>query len=572
MPLDEEGAKWSWGLWFSEPCIRGHRSSKCQHFDRLMMKVPKAGRPLAKCPHPKGTCSCQKVYAFMVRIPKGSTCLCRPLYQVPMPGSESGQSPGKASPKSSPSISAAPSSTGAAPNRVQKRTRRQNSIQSTSELVAKGLAALAEATETPKAETMKPLTPYTPVHASIAPSSCHVPIAPSSVYQRKPVPVTEHDARGPFPTPIPRPYNFSESNFARGACCSSQALPQPIPSCPAPCCSKTNLEGNSINAQRHAAQTADPPNIYPSAQETHAYSTFGPNSPVLRRPPSVLPKIESADGRMFHLSDAATMPMAAFPAQFPLSNAPYCSSYPSQNHIEHLHSPPHLVPGSTSPNPANYFGQECQPGHNCGCGDGCQCLGCASHPFNDTTRHHIQEMGYMMALENNDDADNQPTSPYSTNGFTVPFEAYHHQGSGLIQNNTHGNFIDDLGNQSAQSLSNGASLPSPRGFRAENYELLMQPTAYYTLEYPVGMPDLALCSNIMGTCQCGINCKCIGCLTHDGHNGVPLEPSPPPDRPAESLTLLPDKPMDQTQPEFGSAESSVLNDRELIELPQNRAI
>ncbi|EKV06236.1 Protein GRISEA [Penicillium digitatum PHI26] len=58
----------------SEPCIRGHRSSKCQHFDRLMMKVPKAGRPLAKCPHPKGTCSCQKTYAVMVRIPKG-TCL-----------------------------------------------------------------------------------------------------------------------------------------------------------------------------------------------------------------------------------------------------------------------------------------------------------------------------------------------------------------------------------------------------------------------------------------------------------------------------------------------------------------
>lgn len=56
----------------SEPCIRGHRSSKCQHFDRLMMKVPKAGRPLAKCPHPKGTCSCQKTYAFMVRIPKGN--------------------------------------------------------------------------------------------------------------------------------------------------------------------------------------------------------------------------------------------------------------------------------------------------------------------------------------------------------------------------------------------------------------------------------------------------------------------------------------------------------------------
>lgn len=65
----------------SEPCVRGHRSSKCQHFDRLMMKVPKAGRPLAKCPHPKGSCSCQKLYAFMVRIPKGG-CSIPALHQV----------------------------------------------------------------------------------------------------------------------------------------------------------------------------------------------------------------------------------------------------------------------------------------------------------------------------------------------------------------------------------------------------------------------------------------------------------------------------------------------------------
>ncbi|KAJ6043147.1 uncharacterized protein N7446_001343 [Penicillium canescens] len=78
MPLDEEGAKWS-----CEPCIRGHRSSKCQHFDRLMIKVRKAGRPLTQCPHPKGACSCQRTYIAMARISKGSRYLCRPLYKLP---------------------------------------------------------------------------------------------------------------------------------------------------------------------------------------------------------------------------------------------------------------------------------------------------------------------------------------------------------------------------------------------------------------------------------------------------------------------------------------------------------
>lgn len=58
-------------LSFSEPCIRGHRSSKCAHYDRLMVSVGKAGRPLSKCPHVEGSCNCKKLGAFMVAIPKG---------------------------------------------------------------------------------------------------------------------------------------------------------------------------------------------------------------------------------------------------------------------------------------------------------------------------------------------------------------------------------------------------------------------------------------------------------------------------------------------------------------------
>lgn len=35
----------------SEPCMRGHRSSKCNHTDRILVKVRKPGRPLSSCPH-----------------------------------------------------------------------------------------------------------------------------------------------------------------------------------------------------------------------------------------------------------------------------------------------------------------------------------------------------------------------------------------------------------------------------------------------------------------------------------------------------------------------------------------
>lgn len=62
----------------SEPCIRGHRSTKCLHFDRLMVKVPRAGRPLSKCPHPRGACSCQRMYALMTEIYNGK----QPVFQA----------------------------------------------------------------------------------------------------------------------------------------------------------------------------------------------------------------------------------------------------------------------------------------------------------------------------------------------------------------------------------------------------------------------------------------------------------------------------------------------------------
>ncbi|EAS30451.2 uncharacterized protein CIMG_05930 [Coccidioides immitis RS] len=530
MPLDEEGAKWS-----CEPCIRGHRSSKCQHFDRLMMKVPKAGRPLAKCPHPKGTCSCQKVYAFMVRIPKGSTCLCRPLYRVPM----TGQPSGKVSPKSSPPLSVASSSTTSQPNRVQKRTRRQNSIQSQSDVIANGLTALAEDSEKPNLENVKPITPYTNMRSPIAPLQCHVPTIPSEAYHQSLAAPRINKLQMALPVQVPSPYNTSPSNFAQGSS-PTHALTSPTPLCPAPCCERvTKSEGTSVNAGSTFVHT--------SPQETRLYTFSGPDPSSIFRRSSGAPKVESSGSLMHHNSNASLVSMDQFSAPFSLANPPYRNSYPSQSHIGSVHFAQGVPSSPANPFPHNYFGFESQPEHNCGCGDGCQCLGCASHPFNDTTRQHIQEMGYLMTLQSNEEGDNRPTSSYGRNDFSTHLEAYNPPQHPSGQSNIPGSFTGDFMSQSIQPLANEASLPTHGIYSQQNYEPLMQPGAYYTLEYPVGLSDFAPCTNIMGTCQCGINCKCIGCLTHDGHNGVSLEPSPPPDRPSGNVTSTTDKPVPQTQ-------------------------
>lgn len=58
-------------LYHSGPCIRGHRSSKCTHKDRVLIAVRKPGRPLSACPHGTASCQCQRVVQYT--IPAGGS-------------------------------------------------------------------------------------------------------------------------------------------------------------------------------------------------------------------------------------------------------------------------------------------------------------------------------------------------------------------------------------------------------------------------------------------------------------------------------------------------------------------
>ncbi|KOS19980.1 Protein GRISEA [Escovopsis weberi] len=59
-----------------EPCIRGHRSTKCSHAnERLMVPVRRPGRPLSSCPHPPSR-PCLCAAAVTAAIPKKQKCRC----------------------------------------------------------------------------------------------------------------------------------------------------------------------------------------------------------------------------------------------------------------------------------------------------------------------------------------------------------------------------------------------------------------------------------------------------------------------------------------------------------------
>ncbi|RHZ69053.1 hypothetical protein CDV55_106350 [Aspergillus turcosus] len=157
--------------------------------------------------------------------------------------------------------------------------------------------------------------------------------------------------------------------------------------------------------------------------------------------------------------------------------------------------------------------------HDCNCGDSCQCLGCATHPFNSTTRQHVQEMGLLVTFDGEESSferlhgyrnvqsnGNPHATPFNYN--LTNFSHFDHENqSGAIHKHT-------------DNTSPNGDSPSTE-YAAEQH--LMVPSEYYTIEYPVQLPSA--CSDVTGSCLCGNDCACVGCLTHSGHNGVAVEPS-----------------------------------------------
>ncbi|KAJ5628038.1 hypothetical protein N7490_010266 [Penicillium lividum] len=482
MPLDEEGAKWS-----CEPCIRGHRSSKCQHFDRLMMKVPKAGRPLAKCPHPKGTCSCQKTFALMVRIPKGSSCVCRPLYKVPATPNDSDQS----TPASVPQV-ASP-----APGKVQKSTRRQSHIHAAPEKIAKALEAIPDKLklEDGASNYLAGLPQHQPdLNGHHSPN-------PNGTYSAAPAQDSTND------TP------------PKASCCSQKPSPPPVPPV-AP-----SAGGSCCGAKSSASVTPNHPNGQQSKSEQSnawngmSYSNFPQQSPWGNSMASTQPSFMQPFGLQTVQSP-----------QFYMGNyAPNVSSASYQDLMNGLGIPQSSMAqfgahSQTNYAPAATSGDGC---HDCKCGEDCQCLGCAAHPFNNTTRQHVQEMGVMMTFDGDEHTPEAIATPYQmqsypSNTAITPLNLYMHQQSpmdnGMHQNqNVYESYSDPN-----STMPSGYS--SPQTTHQMNQQL-MHPSEYYTLEYPVGIPSA--CSDITGSCQCGMDCACVGCLTHSGHNGVHLDTSIP---------------------------------------------
>lgn len=165
---------------------------------------------------------------------------------------------------------------------------------------------------------------------------------------------------------------------------------------------------------------------------------------------------------------------------------------------------------------------EIAPAHNCNCGDTCDCLGCAAHPFNATTRNHVQSLGDLLAHgDNEQQPGSRPQSPCGSS--FAQSTAIHSMAPGINPR-----LIENVPSPPVSSHYRSTVLPLTDNevtASTEPYDEahipLFSSSSYYTMEFP--MEALGDCTDVSGSCQCGDDCACIGCLTHTGHNGIPLD-------------------------------------------------
>ncbi|KAF2470085.1 uncharacterized protein BDR25DRAFT_36614 [Lindgomyces ingoldianus] len=531
------------------PCIRGHRSSKCDHRDRVLVEVRKPGRPLSSCPHPSGACSCERV-VINYTIPKSSECAC-PSDQTHTSSSVAGNS-----------------------NRVQKSRTKKATNSFTSASLEKAIKATHDAepdhssllTRTPTNPSIAPSDHSTSNGASPPSSASSTPrIQPSSSRKQSyssdfqtpdslARPLTAHSQEGSScckPKPPYLEYVSTQPQKTRGNCCGGNSMEPPKPVPPKKSCCSGHSQPNQDTL---FAQMSDSQNV---SQNFGSYGQHQQQNQLKFTPHG------SVDPGYNYLPGVSRQVPGNMGMGLPMG-----FNMPIYNHLASVYQ---QSPSMHMPRAEEHRSQVGRHGteHNCHCGDSCSCFGCAAHPSNATMTEYIRLMhqymstgrfgalppptydlptyphhpGYGAETPQQMQYIPQPT-PVDFSGFqttvspmmnvpapSVNVSAPWQQGS--IQAPTH---IPHIPPRNDHHFFSAAKEPQ------ENLDLDTAPSPTFVDSPSDGKDDetstlspssylwqelvIPGCNDDTGTCQCGDGCECVGCLTHGGHNGVTLETTP----------------------------------------------
>jgi hypothetical protein len=504
----------------SEPCIRGHRSTKCTHAnERLMVPVRKPGRPLSTCPHPPTRgCGCGGVTAA---IPRKQKCGCgssnsadgndvkveSPIIDAP-PLSPTKSTPTSMVPGSSfriqkPNTKSSARKQSLDPANLERIHPNQLNILPAFDAAVQS-KAIAGATAIHTNGGSASTVPNTPVDLDFIQLPINTAFGTTLVYPTFPdhgsaqiltptgsKPLTFPQASplsNGLGSPVIDTSNAMRASNGGGSCCSggtsglanghhtrTLSAQEAVISIPkqSSCCSGNKSQEPKPEsvmmtmAELQASGIAMSPFQPQMGLAQPMFPTFFPQTGIFMYPPqygSHLQPLQPAQWRqaMEGLNYGQPMPANAFMAQAPFAFA---------------------NPGTPSAAPMAVTS------HLCNCGSSCQCIGCAAHPYNEATQNYVRSAWNSM------------------------LEDSHANGAAKVENTTNGQ-DEKPNNKSAADESTSPPPPQTPSDTASGVseEQALSASDFFFVTYPFGADP---CLGETASCPCGDDCQCLGCTIHN---------------------------------------------------------
>ncbi|KAH6956819.1 hypothetical protein DER45DRAFT_287738 [Fusarium avenaceum] len=491
-----------------EPCIRGHRSTKCTHAnERLMVPVRKPGRPLSTCPHPASRpCSCGRVTAA---IPKKQACHCGPSKDAESPTTkpENGDSTSSSTPQSP--VSKTPGSgyrVQKASSRGSNQSRRESVDPAALQRMDPKMLNILPAFDDISQKSATPLPDMSP-YGGLGMTPAESPFGPVMY------PMFQPHIQPPIMSP-----DSSKTTMASqsGSITGTQVLEQLAQSTPkmGSCCGGRNAD-NAASVPITLASVPSPPK--PKLKSCCSSSNDSP------KPDHKSDTISASD-----IPTPNSMMMSPFPAPVMMPNGMYAYypqptvfTYPPQygSYLQPLQPEqwrqvmatmtfagqggmpsPYGIPGATPfPTPTAPQTPHSAAGtsHQCSCGASCECVGCAAHPYNEATQSYVRSAWQSMM-------DTGYTHVNGHGNGEVPTTNGH-----SVSVNTTTDTVPPIG--SAEGTVSPAAPQTPsEAASGMSEEQALSANDFFFVSYPFGDS----CAGEEASCPCGDDCQCLGCVIH----------------------------------------------------------
>ncbi|PTB77799.1 hypothetical protein M440DRAFT_1224024 [Trichoderma longibrachiatum ATCC 18648] len=486
-----------------EPCIRGHRSTKCTHAsERLMVPVRKPGRPLSSCPHPAAQpCGCAAVTAAFPRKQKCRRCGTSDKPSDCKPGDQEKEEEDKETPNglvTPPSPSQKAPAAKAATYRVQKTSsskngtgKKQIGLTGLERMDASQLNILSSPESKPSQSSNGaiPTTPAAPLPGQgmmgFIPNGRSFSLGPAMFPLHSGLegllPVNGHSSSEPL-----RP-NEQNATPAAGSCCGGRGAKSTMTPTHAPIHASVDSSGTNIKppASMPTPGVGPPVNgmLMPqfNAQMNMPNVTFPyfVQPGVFAYPPqygSFQQPLQPDQWRQLMATMNYTHPMAN------TQDVPYDNTaqvqFPQSSGLE--------APWTS---------------HQCGCGDSCECIGCATHPYNQATQDYVRSAWNSMQ-EDGSKGHRHSDSTHSALGGS--------HGTATPANQSPNGGSTPTGGQ-AEGRVSPAMAQTPSEGNSAIEEAALSASDFFFVSYPFG----ELCEGEKARCPCGDDCSCIGCSIHN---------------------------------------------------------